>query len=84
MGAVTSGPGATCPDALPPVCVLTRTTPIEDLPEFLSPEEFRQYLGLGRSTVYELLRRDEVHHVRLGRCIRIPKGVLRAFAPGVQ
>lgn len=61
-----------------------RTLSLDDLPEFLSPEEFRRYLGLGRSTVYELLRRDELRHVRFGRCIRIPKAVLREFASGVE
>jgi excisionase family DNA binding protein len=54
-----------------------RRTPIEDLPEFLSPEEFRRYVGLGRSTVYDLLRRDELPHVRFGRVIRIPKSALQ-------
>lgn len=51
-------------------------TPVADLPEFLSPEEFRAYLGLGRSTVYDLLRRDAIPHVKFGRCIRIPKAAL--------
>ena len=56
---------------------ITRSTPVEQLPEFLSPEEFRMYLGLSRSTVYDLLRRDEIPHQRFGRCIRIPKAALR-------
>lgn len=57
---------------------IRRQTPFEDLPEFLSPEEFRAYVGLSRSTVYDLLRRAEVPHVKFGRCIRIPKSALRA------
>jgi excisionase family DNA binding protein len=57
---------------------LNRQTPIDDLPEFLSPEEFRRYVGLGRSTVYDLLRRDELPHVRFGRVIKIHKSVLLA------
>jgi excisionase family DNA binding protein len=55
---------------------IDRRTPISDLPEFLSPEEFMQYVGLSRSTTYDLLRRDEIPHVRFGRCIRIPKAAL--------
>jgi excisionase family DNA binding protein len=55
-----------------------RRTPVEELPEFLSPEEFRRYVGLGRSTVYDLLRRDELPHVRFGRVIKIHKSVLLA------
>jgi excisionase family DNA binding protein len=56
---------------------LDRRTPVEDLPEFLSPEEFRRYLGLGRSTVYDLLRRNELPHKRFGRVIKIPKSALQ-------
>jgi excisionase family DNA binding protein len=54
-----------------------RRTPIDHLPEFLSPQEFQEYLGLSRSTVYDLLRRDEIPHKKFGRCIRIPKSALQ-------
>jgi excisionase family DNA binding protein len=56
---------------------IDRRTPISDLPEFLSPEEFRAYVGIARSTVYDLLRRAEIPHIKYGRCIRIPKSALR-------
>ena len=56
-------------------------TPFADLPAFLSPEEFRQYLGLARSTVYDLLRRNQIPHVKVGRGIRIPKSALRCDPP---
>ncbi len=42
---------------MPTTQTITRKTPIADLPEFLSPEEFREYVGIGRSTIYDLLRR---------------------------
>jgi excisionase family DNA binding protein len=54
----------------------SRATPYEQLPEFLSPEEFGAYLVLSRNTTYELLRRGEVPHRRFGRAIRIPKTAL--------
>jgi excisionase family DNA binding protein len=60
--------------------VLDRRTPVGDLPEFLSPEEFRRYVGLGRSTIYDLLRRDEIPHLRFGRVIKIPKSALKITA----
>jgi excisionase family DNA binding protein len=63
---------------------VTRATPLDQLPEFLSPEEFRRYVGIGRSTIYDLLRRDELKHVRFGRCIRIPKSVLASPNEGVE
>jgi excisionase family DNA binding protein len=56
--------------------VIDRRTPVADLPEFLSPEEFRAYLGLSRSTVYDLLRRRAIPSRRFGKCIRIPKSAL--------
>jgi excisionase family DNA binding protein len=57
---------------------IDRMTPFEALPEFLSPDEFRAYMGLSRSMVYELLRRGELPHQRFGKCIRIPKSALQA------
>lgn len=53
-----------------------RSQPLDSLPEFLTPEEFRRYVGIGRSTMYDLLRREEIPHVKFGRCIRIPKRFL--------
>jgi excisionase family DNA binding protein len=59
-----------------------RKTRFEDLPDFLSVEETRRYFGLGRSTIYELLRRKELAHVRFGRVIRIPRIALEKFLLG--
>jgi excisionase family DNA binding protein len=61
---------------------ITRSTPYDALPDMLSPEECRAYLDLGRSTMYDLLQRGQVPHVRFGRCIRIPKAGLRPYATG--
>jgi excisionase family DNA binding protein len=62
--------------AAPHQSLLDRRTPVADLPAFLSPEEFRAYLGLSKTLVYELLRRGDIPHRRFGRCIRIPKSAL--------
>jgi excisionase family DNA binding protein len=61
---------------------ITRQTRFEDLPDFLSVEETRTYLGLGRSTIYELLRRKELSAVRFGRVIRVPKAALEKYVCG--
>ena len=61
---------------------ITRVTPFDELPDLLTPDEFRAYTGIGRSTMYDLLRREDVPHVRFGRCIRIPKTAVRP--PGVE
>lgn len=60
---------------------IDRATPLDALPEFLSPEEFRTYLGLGRATCYELIRRGEIPCIRFGRLIRIPKSALQRGDP---
>lgn len=52
---------------------IDRWTRWEELPEFLSPAELQAYLGLGRTTVYDLLNAGAIRHVRLGRRILIPK-----------
>lgn len=55
---------------------VSRTTPVDDLPELLTPEEFRRVAGLGRATTYDLIRRGQIPSVRFGRVIRIPKSAL--------
>jgi excisionase family DNA binding protein len=56
--------------------VITRDTKFDQLPEYLTPEELGSYLGLGRGTAYDLLRRGEIPSIRLGRLIRVPKSAL--------
>lgn len=63
---------------------IDRRTAFEALPELLSPEEFRAYAGIGRSTMYDLLRRQAIPHLRFGRCKRIPKAVLHTCPPEVK
>ncbi len=55
---------------------VSRTTPVDALPELLTPEEFRRVTGLGRATTYDLIRRGLIPSVRFGRLIRIPKSAL--------
>jgi len=56
---------------------VSRNTAFEDLPEWLTPDETRTYLGLGRSTMYDLIRRNEVPYKKFGRIIRIPRTALQ-------
>lgn len=48
----------------------------EELPDFLTPEEFAARVRISRNSMYERLRRGEIPHMRLGRTIRIPKRAL--------
>ena len=53
--------------------VINRTTKIEDLPEFLTPHEVRDFLGLGRDSVYKLIESGELPARRFGQRLFVPK-----------
>ncbi len=56
------------------------TGPIEKL--LLRPREVAEAIGLGRSTVYALIRSGEIPSVRVGashRAVRVPVDDLRAW-----
>ena len=49
----------------------------EQLPDWLTPQEARSFLRLGKSTLYEKLRSGEIPARRFGRQFRISKESLR-------
>jgi excisionase family DNA binding protein len=55
---------------------LTRDLRYDELPEMLTAVEYARCIRVSRNTMYELLRRGDVPHVRYGRLIRIPKTML--------
>ena len=55
---------------------ITRRTKHDDLPAFLTPQELCAYMHVGKTTLYEILRRGELPHVKFGKLIRIPKSAL--------
>jgi excisionase family DNA binding protein len=46
--------------------------PQSDEPLLLRPVEAARLLGIGRSKLFEMLARNELPVVRIGRCVRIP------------
>ena len=58
--------------------MINRNTKYEELPEYLTPNEFRSYLGLGKTTVYDLVERGQLPCKRFGTRIFIPKHALRS------
>jgi excisionase family DNA binding protein len=48
-------------------------------PLLVSVEQAAGLLGIGRTTLYELIRRGDVRPIRIGRCVRIPRRELEAF-----
>lgn len=45
----------------------------------LKPEQAAKLLQISRSRMYELIRDDQVPHVRVGNAIRIPRRALEAW-----
>jgi excisionase family DNA binding protein len=58
---------------------ITRTTPVEALPELLFVHEAAAWLGVGRSLIYELVKTGELPSVRLGRLVRVKRDGLVAM-----
>jgi excisionase family DNA binding protein len=59
--------------------VVTPQTPPEDLPQFLTVEEWRTFMRIGRSSAYDLIRRGLVPAIRWGRTVRIPREAVMRF-----
>jgi excisionase family DNA binding protein len=58
---------------------------VDGVPKLLlTPEQAAQALGIGRSHVYELLRRGQLKSVRIGACRRVPVGALDEFVTSLQ
>jgi excisionase family DNA binding protein len=53
--------------------------PLADPPLLITPEEAARRLGVGRSTVYGLLRLGQLPSIKIGRCRRVPAAAVEAF-----
>ena len=45
----------------------------------LTPVEAARVLGIGRSTVYELMRAGQLESVHIGACRRVPAEAVHSF-----
>jgi excisionase family DNA binding protein len=56
--------------------------------EWMSPKEFQEWLGIGKTKCYEILSRQEIPSYRIGRISRIKKADIEhwlesnRFVPG--
>jgi putative molybdopterin biosynthesis protein len=48
----------------------TINAPLEYMPDPLTPQEVADVLRVGRSTVFELIKRGEIRHLRVGKSQR--------------
>jgi excisionase family DNA binding protein len=58
---------------------ITPHTQIEALPQFLTVEEWRTFMRIGRSSAYDLIRQGILPVIRLDRTVRISRAVVMRF-----
>ncbi len=56
--------------------VVDRQTNLEDLPQMLTPREVQAFFGLGRATVYRLMKGGQIPVQRIGKRLFVPKAAL--------
>jgi excisionase family DNA binding protein len=59
---------------------VTRFTPVDQLPQFLSVEEAAIVLGLKRSHLYEMAKTGGIACIRFGRLVKIPRSAIELYA----
>ncbi|MDP2857256.1 MAG: helix-turn-helix domain-containing protein [Bacillota bacterium] len=55
---------------------------LDELPDVLRPSDIIALTGLGKNSVYELLRAKRIPHIRAGRTILVSKATLTRFLDG--
>jgi excisionase family DNA binding protein len=56
---------------------INRSTPVTDLPELLTVDEAAAAIECSRGLIYELVRRNELPHMRFGRVLRVKREGVR-------
>ena len=49
---------------------------VDNLPDMLTPDEVMEYLHIGRSTAYKMLKNGVIPSIRIGKLYRTPKVML--------
>lgn len=60
----------------------TQATSLLDLPLVMTPVEAAQALGIGRNSIYSLLRSGDLKSIRVGRLIKITRSALEEYLQG--
>jgi excisionase family DNA binding protein len=55
------------------------TEPTANLPLLIDSREVARLLGIGRTKAFELMARDELPVVHIGRCVRVSRAALNAW-----
>jgi hypothetical protein len=60
---------------------IDRRTPLSDLPAFLTREEFRAYMAIGRTLAQKILQK---HGVKVGTLHRLPRERIPEILSGLR
>ena len=52
---------------------------IDEYSDVLTPEEVMSILGIGRNSVYKLLKSKELKSIKIGKLYKIPKNYLLKY-----
>lgn len=52
---------------------------LREYPDILTVEEMSDALGVSKKTGYQLLRENEIEHLKVGRAYRVPKVHLLSY-----
>jgi excisionase family DNA binding protein len=64
--------------------VITRETPLDDLPELLRVDELARWCDCGTGVIYDSVKTGALASVRLGRLVRIPRSALVAWVRAAE
>lgn len=56
-----------------------KLTSLQDCPLVLTPVEAARILGIGRNSIYALLRSKQLRSIRVGTLIKIPRAALEEY-----
>ncbi len=65
--------------ASPSVLQNHKVTSLQDCPLVMTPVEAARILGIGRNSIYALLRCGALRSIRVGKLIKIPKAALEEY-----
>ena len=55
-----------------------------ELPMLFTVEQVAQILGIGRSTVFQLIKSEQIESIRLGRSRRIPVDAMQNYVDDLR
>lgn len=62
----------------------TKLMNADGLPEVMTVDDMKLFLGIGRVQAYELIKRNEFHYVKIGRSIRFSKKSFMSWFEGQE